>query len=106
MIFLFQLISRDIRNSIDTNGIINNTNSLQITGIHALPIIFPNNDVKEKVEALVNDILQNKKKNPSYNYTEKQKEIDNIIFQYYAQIFKFPSDLKSKLDKKYSIYSI
>ncbi|MFW9945701.1 MAG: N-6 DNA methylase [Candidatus Odinarchaeota archaeon] len=85
-------------------GIINNTSSIQITGIHSLPIIPPDNNTREQVESLVSLIIRNKMKNLNYNFKNQQKEIDNLIFKLYSQKFNFPEALKGKLDKKYSIY--
>lgn len=85
-------------------GIINNTNSIQITGIHALPFIPPDNDTKEKIENLVRIIINKKKQDCNYDYTKEQKEIDKIIFKFYTKRFNFKENLKKKLNKYYSIY--
>jgi hypothetical protein len=87
-------------------GIINNTNSIQITGIHALPFIIPTPNIKGKIEKIVRHIISEKMKNQDYNYILEQKKIDNLIFNFYSSQFNFPAELKEKLDKKYSIYSI
>jgi len=85
-------------------GIINNTSSIQITGIHALPFILPDIETKEKIEVLVKKIIENKKINLDYDYSLEQRKIDNIIFEFYATKFNFPKELKKKLDKKFSVY--
>ena len=85
-------------------GIINNTNSIQITGIHALPFMVPPEEIKSKVEGLVKEIITNKKKHQDYDYSEEQKKIDSIIFDFYSDIFDFPLKLKEKLDIEYSVY--
>ncbi|MFX0104561.1 MAG: class I SAM-dependent DNA methyltransferase, partial [Candidatus Hodarchaeota archaeon] len=85
-------------------GIINNTSSIQITGIHALPFIEPEYEIKEKVENLVNTIIKNKKKNLKYDYIKEQKDIDDIIFNFYAKKFTLTNNLKKFLDNNYSIY--
>lgn len=87
-------------------GIINNTNSIQITGIHALPFIVPDNEIKEKIVNLVKIIIKNKKKNLTYDYKNEQRTIDEIIFNFYSKHFNFPINLKKKLDKRFSIYGI
>lgn len=87
-------------------GIINNTNSIQITGIHALPFLVPSPNVRSRIETLVRTIIREKKKNPEYNYILEQKDIDNQVFELYSNQFSFTSELKEKLDKYYSIYSI
>ena len=85
-------------------GILNNTNSIQITGIHALPFMIPPEEIRSKVEDLVKQIISNKKKHQDYDYSEEQKRIDAIIFNFYSEIFNFTSELKKKLDKEYSVY--
>ena len=87
-------------------GIINNTNSIQITGIHALPFILPDKEVKEKVERLVKRIIKNKEKNFYNNYMYDQKRIDDIIFAFYSNRFNLPMKLKKKLDENFSIYNL
>ena len=85
-------------------GIINNTNSIQISGINVLPFIVPDNDVKRKVEKLVKRIIKNKKQDLNYDYIMEQKEIDETIFNFYKNRFYFSEQLRNKLDNKYSIY--
>jgi len=85
-------------------GIINNTNSIQISGIHTLPFIVPDNIIKEKVEKLVKKIIKNKKQDLNYDYIMEQKEIDEIIFNFYKNRFNFSEQLRNKLDNEYSIY--
>ena len=85
-------------------GIINNTSSIQITGIHALPFVLPDNETKEKIENLVNTIINSKKEDENYEYVLEQKEIDKIIFNLYADRFNFSMSLKDRLDQFFSIY--
>jgi hypothetical protein len=85
-------------------GIINNTNSIQISGINALPLVAPDKDIKEKVEELVKRIIKNKKQELNYDYIMEQKEIDETIFNFYKSRFNFSDQLKNMLDKDYSIY--
>jgi len=85
-------------------GIINNTSSIQITGIHALPFILPDVKTKEKIEILVKKIIENKKRNLDYDYTQEQIQIDDIIFEFYTHKFKFSNELKIKLGRKFSNY--
>lgn len=84
-------------------GIINNTSSIQITGIHALPFISPSRELKEQVELLVKRIISNKKRDLNYDYTPEQKTIDTIIFDFYAEKFHFREKLKKKLDESFSL---
>lgn len=84
-------------------GIINNTNSIQLTGLHSLPIILPERETKSEVEELVKKIVLCKKENLEYDYSREQKQLDDLIFEFYAKKFNFPDSLKQKLDKKYSI---
>ena len=87
------------------NGIINNTNSIQLTGIHALPFILPDNETKEKVESIVKKIIENKKEDINYDYKNDQKVIDDLIFDFYAKKVNFSQQFKEKLDNEYSIYN-
>ena len=86
------------------NGIINNTNSIQITGIHALPLAKPDLNTKNKIEKIVEKIIEKKKFDYNCDYFHEQKEIDDLIFTFYAKIFKFSNNLKEELDNNYSIY--
>ncbi len=85
-------------------GIINNTSSIQITGIHALPFVLPDNETKERIEELVNKIINCKIKDQNYNYIVEQKEIDNIIFNFYRNRFNFSLSLKDRLDEFFAVY--
>ncbi len=85
-------------------GIINNTSSIQLTGIHALPIVLPDDKTKERIEDLVKKIINNKRKDQNYNYVIEQKKIDNIIFNFYKNRFNFSFSLKDKLDESFAIY--
>jgi len=101
--YMLGLLNSSLYNYL-AKGIINNTSSIQITGIHAIPFIEPENEIKEKVENLVNTIIKSKEKNLEYDYTKEQKAIDDTIFDFYARKFSFPNNLKKELDDKYSIY--
>ncbi len=87
------------------NGIINNTNSIQLTGIHALPFIMPDDELKANIEVLVKKIIQGLKEDPSFNYISQQQQINEIIFNFYQKKFNFSIKLKEKLDNHFSIYS-
>ena len=87
-----------------SKGILNNTNSIQLTGIHSLPFIKPDKGTHEDVSLLVKKIIENKKKNLSYDYTEEQKSIDNIIFEFYAKRFSLSQNLRKNLDENYANY--
>jgi hypothetical protein len=85
-------------------GIINNTNSIQITGIHALPFILPDEEIKEKIENLVKKIVNKKQDKQDCEINKEQQRIDSLIFSFYANKFNFSDQLKNKLDQEYSIY--
>jgi len=87
-----------------SKGILNNTNSIQLTGIHSLPFIKPDKGTHEDVSLLVKKIIEKKKKVLSYDYTEEQKSIDSIIFEYYTKRFNLSQNLKKNLDENYAIY--
>jgi len=87
-----------------SKGILNNTNSIQLTGIHSLPFIKPDKGTMDAVSLLVKKIIENKKKNLSYDYSEEQKSIDNIIFEFYTKRFNLSLNLRKNLDENYAIY--
>ncbi len=87
-----------------SKGVLNNTNSIQLTGIHALPFIKPDKETQQSVSLLVKKIIEKKKKDLSYNYTEEQKSIDKIMFEFYAKRFNFSHNLKKQLDENYATY--
>jgi len=103
ILYVLGLLNSSLYNYL-AKGIINNTNSIQITGIQALPIISVDNETKIIIEKLVNEIIRKKEYNPNYDYTENQKKIDDLIFNLYSSRFNFPVSLKKKLDKEFSIY--
>lgn len=87
-----------------SKGVLNNTNSIQLTGIHALPFIKPDKETMDAVSLLVKKIIENKKKVLSYDYTEEQKSIDSIIFEFYTKRFNLSQNLRKNLDENYAIY--
>jgi len=87
-------------------GIMNNTYSIQLMGIHSLPFIKPTNEIKTIIEELVKEIIENLKKNISFDYHFLQRKIDNLIFTFYQEKFNLSNDLKQKLDHQFSYYSI
>ncbi len=101
--YMLGLLNSSLYNYL-AKGILNNTNSIQITGIHALPFIPPDQKIREEVENLVKIIIENKKKNLTYDYKDKQRTIDDIVFNFYSKHFNLPMTLKKKLDDKFSIY--
>ena len=86
-------------------GIINNTNSIQLSGIHTLPIVLPDSKTKALVEKYVIKIIEQLKYDNMFNYDNEQKIIDNLIFNLHQKKFNFPESLKEKIDEKYSIYN-
>ena len=89
-----------------SKGILNNTNSIQLTGIHSLPFIKPDKRTQEDVSIFVKKIMENKKKELSYDYSEEQKSIDNIIFEFYAKRFNLSQNLRKNVDENYAIYKL
>jgi hypothetical protein len=86
-------------------GIINNTSSIQITGLRALPFLIPDKGTMERVESLVRRIINKKKEDLNYDYSREQKLIDEIVYEFYAGEFNFPKSLKNKLKSRYAITS-
>ncbi|MFX0075044.1 MAG: Eco57I restriction-modification methylase domain-containing protein [Candidatus Hermodarchaeota archaeon] len=87
-------------------GIINNTSSIQLTGIHALPFFEPDSSFKIEIETQVQKIMNNIRLNQDYNYIKEQKIIDNLIFKYFVKEYNFPVSIKKKLDNQFSIYKL
>jgi hypothetical protein len=103
ILYILGLLNSSLYNYL-AKGIINNTTSIQISGIHALPVIEPADELKQKIEMIVDLIIKNNKDNTNRNYIKEQKVIDDLIFGFYAEKFNLPNALKKKLDDKYSIY--
>ncbi|MEE9378045.1 MAG: N-6 DNA methylase [Candidatus Lokiarchaeia archaeon] len=101
--YILGLLNSSLYNYL-AKGIINNTSSIQISGIHALPFVLPDNETKEKIENLVNTIVNSKREDENYNYVLEQQEIDKIIFNFYANRFNFSMSLKDRMDQFFSIY--
>ena len=101
--YLLGLLNSSLYNYL-AKGIINNTNSIQLSGIHALPIIMPNSKTKNLIENYVKKIIKELIQNNKYNYVQEQKMIDNLIFDLHEKNYRFPKPLKEKLDNEYSIY--
>jgi len=83
-------------------GIINNTSSIQISGIYNLPIILPDEETKIRIERLVKIIIDKQKREIKYNFSKEQRQIDNIIYEFYDKTMHFPETVKEKIDNHYS----
>ena len=101
--YFLGLLNSSLYNYI-SKGILNNTNSIQLTGIHSLPFIKPDKGTMDAVSLLVKKIIENKKKKLSYDYIKEQKSIDSIIFEFYSKRFNFSQNLRKNLDENYAIY--
>ena len=64
-------------------GILNMTNCVQIDDIRRLPFIYPTSQTKAEIEMLVFNIIENLKKDQSYDYSAEQNRIDELIFSLY-----------------------
>ncbi|WP_375582546.1 class I SAM-dependent DNA methyltransferase [Cyclobacterium xiamenense] len=51
--------------------------------IAQLPILKPTNEIREKLENLVSEILESKKQYPNSNISELASEIDQLVYQLY-----------------------
>ncbi len=78
-------------------GILNNTSSIQITSIHALPFVHPDINTQSKVEDLVKQIISKKKNDFQYDFSAEQEHINNLIYDFHAQKFGFKEELRVKL---------
>ena len=101
--YLLGLLNSSLYNYL-AKGIINNTNSIQLSGIHALPFIMPDSETKSFIEKYVESIIEQLKNDNSYNYEKEQRIIDNLIFNLHQKEYDFPESFKEKLEKNYSIY--
>jgi hypothetical protein len=99
--YLLGLLNSSLYNYL-AKGIINNTNSLQLTGIHALPFIKPDEETQEEVGFLVKKIIEELKRDLGYDYQEEQAQIDKLIFNFHSEKFDFPISLWKKLRDNYS----
>ena len=72
--------------------------------MHALPFIMPDENTMKEVETIVKKIIDKKKSDLIYDFVQEQKDLDEIIFNFYTEKFNFPQSLKEKLNQKYSIY--
>ncbi|MFX1550211.1 MAG: class I SAM-dependent DNA methyltransferase [Promethearchaeota archaeon] len=103
ILYVLGLLNSSLYNYL-AKGIINNTSSIQITGIHALPFILPDENTKIQVEILVNEIIKNKMQDLNYNFLREQKQIDKHIFKLYSERFNLSEKLKKRLDMEFSVY--
>lgn len=101
--YMLGLLNSSLYNYL-AKGIINNTNSIQISGIHSLPMILPDINIKVKIDKIVKQIVNMKKKDLNYNYRKEQRIIDNLVFDYYSSKFNFSHNLRSVLENEYSLY--
>jgi hypothetical protein len=101
--YILGLLNSSLYNFL-AKGIVNNTNSIQLSGIHALPILIPDPETKIMVEKEVQSIIIQLKRDLSYNYEEEQKRIDDLIFRIHQKEFGFSETLKRRLDHNFSIY--
>ena len=85
-------------------GIINNTYSIQITGIHALPFIPPDKETMNNVEILAKEIIIKKQQDKDYGYSKEQQQIDELIFKLYSKKYNLSNNFNQILKRKYSIY--
>jgi len=69
-------------------GILNRTNCVQLTDLHALPFVNPDDDTKSRVEELVKKIVTNKREHENFDYSSEQKQIDDIILNFHKKRFK------------------
>ena len=102
--FLLGLLNSSLYNYF-AKGIINNTNSIQLTGIHALPYIQPDQSFQSEIEFQVEKILERKLIDSDYDYSEEQQVIDNLVFNFFARNFDLTSESRKKIKKYYSINS-
>ncbi len=81
-------------------GILNTTNSLQIGDIRRLPFKYPSRQQKSTIESLVKGIIDSLKKNPGYDYSQQQAQIDEVIFELYRVPDKLVSFIEESLQRK------
>jgi hypothetical protein len=80
--YLLGLLNSRLYNLL-AKGILNTTNCLQIGDIRRLPFKYPSRQQKSTIESLVKGIIDSLKKNPDYDYSQEQAQIDEVIFKLY-----------------------
>ena len=80
--YLLGLLNSRLYNFL-AKGILNTTNSLQIGDIRRLPFKYPARQKKSMVERMVKRIVKKLKKNPGYDYSQQQEQIDEVVFELY-----------------------
>jgi methylase of polypeptide subunit release factors len=78
-------------------GVLNTTNCLQIDDIRRLPFKYPSQEAKSSIETGVKQIVKNLKKNPGYDYSKEQAQIDELIFE----LYEAPKGLRDFIETKY-----
>ena len=80
--YLLGLLNSRLYNFL-VKGVLNTTNCLQIGDIRRLPFKYPSQQQKSAVERMVKRIVKKLKKNPGYDYSQEQEQIDEVIFELY-----------------------
>ena len=96
--YLLGLLNSSLYNYL-AKGILNRTNCVQLTDLHALPFVPPDNKTKTRVEKLVEKIIKNKQKDMNFDSSFFQKELDEIIFTFHQKRFRLTEKLREKLYK-------
>jgi len=93
---LLGLLNSELYNFL-AKGVLNTTNCLQIDDIRRLPFKYPSFEVKSSIEILVKQIVENLKKNASYDYSKERAQIDEFIFE----LYEVPKKLRDSIEMNF-----
>lgn len=80
---------------------INHSVSAQVDSIKEIPIVIQKDELTDKIEGKVSDIINSQRTNPNYDYYEAHKEIDALVYQLYNLTEDEIVEVESWYDRKY-----
>ena len=63
--------------------LINRTNNISARYVKMIPYLEPDKETKIKISQIVEEIVKNMKENQNYNFSDKQKVLDELFFTTY-----------------------
>ncbi|MBN1664826.1 MAG: Eco57I restriction-modification methylase domain-containing protein [Deltaproteobacteria bacterium] len=80
---------------------INHSVSSQVDSIKEIPIAIPTDNQRSKIETIVNSIICSQKLDHSYDYYNKQIELDELIYELYNLDDVQKSEVREWYDRRY-----